>query len=289
MQVFILNFLKRDLKRSQTQIDNSLHSNPNLVSLYKRYKTKLRNIYNQAYYWHGTGLYHYKTLESKYKGVLDFEVEKTLKNIIREGGLKPNDDPWVKTHKEYSRTVSTTPFRIYGRLYAELHTSGNDKLEVTYGNRLLFSKFFIAYTLAVADLKTLIKYLIASFADGRFSKKGPVWAKTINNTLISKGNAISDFIEIVGKAKSNIKGNHGILIGIKKKNFNSATMNKTISLFETRTRDKIPLTSFSHIEVPVKYLNQTEKLLKKYAVSIPVIPIEVGEIYFSKINFSYLP
>ena len=65
-------------------------------------------------------------------------------------------------------------------------------------------------------------------------------------------------------------------------------MNKYIALLETRSRIMVNMNNFTHIEVPLKNINQTMKFLNKYNVKLPIIPIEIAEVYFSKYNIQDL-
>ncbi len=283
--IFITN---SHLNKSRKAIDMYLSKHPDFKNNFDKDFVTLNKIYQEAYYWHGTGRYQYKTIgNSKYESVSTKQKFDVLENIFKEGGLRPHEDPWIKTNGEYSRSISTTKFRLYARLYSQLHMFKGADIKLSYGDRLFFSKFFIYYTFANATPLVIIKFILASFLK-QFKTKGIIWAKTINSNLKSKGNSMSDFINIVGKERSNIKGNIGILIGIKKEGVKPVEMNKYIQLLETRSRERVDLKYFSHLEAPIKDVQNIIKLTKKYGVSIPIIPIEFGEIYFSKYNIQKL-
>jgi hypothetical protein len=38
---------------------------------------------------------------------------------------------------------------------------------------------------------------------------------------------------------------------------------------------------FTHFEVPLQHVNETESILKQHNVSLPVIPMEFGDIYLA--------
>ena len=284
----VVKITNKHLAKSREKLKENLAQDSVFQKVYNTYEKDLDMIFKKTTYWHGTGFYQYKTLgDSKYQKVSKTKIFNVLESIIAEKGLRPHQDPWIKTQRQYSKSVSTTKFRIYGRLYSELHMNPKNKLEITYGDRLYFAKFFIHYTFANSPLKIIFGFIVSSFMK-KFATKGQLWARTINSNITSKGNAMSDFINIVGNQKSNIPNNFGILIGINNKGVEPVEMNKYIALLETRSRIMVNMNNFTHIEVPLKNINQTMKFLNKYNVKLPIIPIEIAEVYFSKYNIQDL-
>src|SRR5215217_2222156 len=104
----LLSITNSHLNKSRKLIADYLSKQPDLKNNYDRYLDTLNKIYKEAYYWHGTGIYQYKsTGNSKYESVFSKETINVLENIFKEGYLKPHYDPWVKTKGEYSKSVST--------------------------------------------------------------------------------------------------------------------------------------------------------------------------------------
>ncbi len=261
----------------------------NMEVEYKRLKPIIEKCYTNVTNWHGTGRYHYSTIgNSKYEEVNTNKVVDVLRQILENHGLKPHEDPWVQIDKQYSSSISTTPWRMYARTYVELHMPEGENLSTVYGKREDIIKFFFYYTLLSTPLKAFIKSMSKSFDKKELANKGPVWAKTINSKFQSKGNAYSDFLYILGKGNSDIKNNYGILIGLRVKHLKTARINPIIKMFETRFTEKMRLKDISHFEVPWNKVEKTKLLLNKYKVDIPVLPIEVCEFYNSKnpIRFS---
>lgn len=284
----IQNFLSH---RFQNKIDTDWRTvtiPKDLIEDYERLTPIIKNCYSKVAYWHGTGRYHYSiTGDSKYENVNTKKIVDVLEQIIVEQGLKPHKDPWVRVNKQYSSSISTTQWRMYARTYAELHLYTGKEIVPVYGKRTDIMNFFFYYTILSTPLKAFVRSTLRAFDKKDFANKGPVWAKTINNNFQSRGNAYSDLLYILGKGSSDIKNNYGILVGIKGNKLKRAKINPIVQMFETRFIEKIKLSDISHLEVPMDNVKETQKLLSKYNIVIPILPIEVCEIYNSKQPIRY--
>ena len=68
-----------------------------LITLYQSHYELIKDLYKDAYYWHGTGRFHYKHKgSSKYDAGFSDELIDVLKSIISNDGLKPHYDFWTK-------------------------------------------------------------------------------------------------------------------------------------------------------------------------------------------------
>lgn len=277
-------FLNSHLKKERVIIKN----NKNYQKLFDEFyttKKKVEKLYKQAYYWHGTGFYQYQIKGTKYKKILFEKKELVLKKIIDYGGLKPHFDQWIKINgQRYNYSISVTKLRTYARFYAELHNNKVNDLFFTYGKRSFLIKYFIIYTISQLKINRFLQRLNEAFTNNFMKNKGTVWANTINSQLKSKNNALSDLVYVLGKSYSDIPQNFGILIGIKKNAFKPAQIESEFALSESRSLTPINIKKFTHIEVPYNYVEKTKNFLLKNNLSLPVIPIEFGEIFTSKFN-----
>lgn len=123
----------------------------------------------------------------------------------------------------------------------------------------------------------------------RYATKGPTWAKTINNTIQSKGNAYADLLYIMGECTSNISNNYGILFGIKQTKKVEAQINPIIAMFETRFTEPLPFNDLTHIEVPLAHLQETETILRRNNIHLPIFPIEICEMYTASQSIQIFP
>jgi hypothetical protein len=57
---------------------------------------------------------------------------------------------------------------------------------------------------------------------------------------------------------------------------------------EVRTDKLISFKDITHFEVPLSNVKETEDILKLNNVSVPVIPLEFGEVYCSSFPFKEL-
>lgn len=269
-------FKKKTLRRASNQMHAFNKSE------FQSYKPMIEFCFKKALYWHGTGRYHY-SYNDKYQ---DYErnppVEDTLMKIVEEGGLLPKFDPWVSIAGKHTKSISTTRWRMYARTYAELHNTSEEDLKYTFGSRKDIIKFFLWYTLFSVPTRAILMRrsgIRTGFDKKRYAHLGPVWAKTINNTLTSKGNAFSDLLHVLGRSFSNIPGNHGILFGISSDSQLPVEINPIIRLFEERFTSTIGLKDITHIEVPLRNVTEVTLLLKRLKRKVTVLPMEYCELF----------
>lgn len=255
--------------------------------IYEENKEKIEEVYSKATHWHGTGRYHYQVDgNSKYEGNLNVDsLEDVLNEVLNKGGIIPSLDTFIQSDKEYKESVSTTMWRIYARVYLELHSTDETAPKITFGDRNDFIKFFLLFSILSVPIWGLPIAYYKMYRDSRLKEKCPKWASTINNTFSSKGNTAADLINICGKGRSTIKGNYGLLFGFSDKGLVKADVNPMVTLFETRFPKPIGLENITHIEVINSKVEEVRKLLKVRGVYIPVLPLEACEIYASKIPF----
>lgn len=92
----------------------------------------------------------------------------------------------------------------------------------------------------------------------------------------------------LGNLRSNIPGDYPILIGLEHNSFKPIKTARYLSTTEFRSDKPIIMDKITHIEVPLKYVEQTEGLLREKSVSILVLPREFGERYSSEFSIKEL-
>jgi len=257
------------------------------IDIYKTNKEQIEEVYSKVTHWHGTGRYHYQVDgNSKYDGsIKEDSLEDVLSEILDKGCIVPSLDPLIQSDNRYKESISTTKWRIYGRIYLELHSTDETAPKITFGSRLDFLKFFLLFSIFSVPIWGLPIAYFKTHRDPKLKERCPIWASTINNTFKSKGNAASDLINICGKGRSNIRGNYGLLFGISDKGLIKADINPMVALFETRFPKSIGLENITHIEVINSKVEEVRNILKVKGIDIPVLPLEACEIYTSKIPF----
>ena len=248
------------------QIDNSVSKNPEYLAAVP----EITEIYEQVWRWHGTGKYHYH----------DDGIKDVSKEIIDNTGLIPHDDPLDYT-RGLMQSISTSPSRIYSSLYAQLHYEKGKSLRNTFQT----TSGWIYFTGSIA--------IQATTHDRRlFSKKFRQ-----EHSLDKKGT--SYFHEKYTKSQvpgldmrfggvSDIPGNYPVLIGIKYEAFKEANIAKVLRTHESRSETPIPISSFTHIEVPRQKVSDLVNILDQKDIKLPVIPIEWGEELCKSLPTSFL-
>jgi hypothetical protein len=246
---------------------------------YKNYLPQIEKCYTLATHWHGTGRYHYQHENgSRYQKENSTETIDILNAILVSDGLIPHHDPWIDSK---ANTVSLTTTRMHARAFARIHTTQNEELVYELGSIKLWLRFYFAL---------LFIWLFANFWSHRsfikntlrtsFSKDIQNWASAIRKP--KKGKVIGILDMFKGDIPtSDIEGNYPVLIGIKA---DSSELIETIPLtnkVEQRSLKPITLEMFSHIEVPLGRVKETEDMLNTYDIDIPVIPLEFGDIYLT--------
>lgn len=223
-------------------------------------------------YWHGTGKYHYNN-----GAIID-----VLLNIIKAKGLTPKKDVYgVVLNGKITNTVSLSTSRIIARSYSDIN--GKGKFEVNrYGDALTWVSYYYGLFYAhlyTFDLYKIIKYYkmwhqLSHNIDGHNK-----WGKKTNKSA-------KDVWDIFYLG-SDIELNFPVLFGINTLDSRLA-IDKKYQKYEVRSSKLINLTDFSHIEVPLKKVEEVNILLKNNNIDIPVYSIELGEYAASKQPFSKL-
>jgi hypothetical protein len=256
---------------------------------YHSYLPLIERCYTHAGYWHGTGRYQYRhARESRYENSDSHCVANVFESILDAGALQTHrQELWVTHDGEFKETVSVAPTRMHARLYSHIHLREGVWLEYVFGGTRFWTGFFVLLGILQLvqrnqlDKRTSIKFGLLSkniFAYGR------VWASAVCNLDKYKISPLWRVYDL----RSDIVGNHGVLFGIKHEATQHGDVFTIAQSLEVRVDHAIPLTDMTHIEVPLKHVEETKKLLEEKKISLPVIPLEFGELYCSQFPLSTL-
>lgn len=247
-------------------------------SIYKQYESMIEDCYKNVEYWHGTGRYHYSySGKSKYEGIKNNNYIDVLLSIINEGGLAPHFDPWIPVEGKIGETTSLTRFRMYARLYAEIHQYEKNNFEYEYGSLKFWFVFLLIFQIRAGKFLRNIKNGYHMFTSRKFKNDSQVWMKTLRKDLDRNPVKLHEFYNL----RSDILLNYGLLFGIRN-SIATMPLDEFTKRFETRTNKKITFDDMSHIEVPLANLQETQKLFDQYNITLQILPIEFGELYMSK-------
>ena len=244
---------------------------------YNEYLPQITKLYGLTTHWHGTGRYHYQHQnKSRYEAVCTDNVIDIMISILKSNGLEPHHDPWINSG---GKTVSLATVRMHARAFARIHAVEKETLiyelgSIKYWLRFYFALLFVWLTASLWSQRGFIRDTLRT----SFSKDAQNWASAIrkphNKKVVSIFDIFKDDIPT-----SDIKGNYPVLIGVAT---NSKNLIETIPLtrkVEQRSLYPITINMFTHLEVPLQNVNETESLLRQHNIQMPVIPIEFGDIY----------
>ena len=237
---------------------------PELFGRYQQERQRVKDIYCQVAGWHGTGRYQYRN---------NGDVTDVLANIAGIG-LSPSQDRFLPSHFD---SISTSHARPYALIYATVHFPEGEDYQYQYHSSKFwflkvaqntFGKIFRRSQDETADndITARVAQPTTKNAGGNVDN----WGRKFTQKAIDPHNA--------DEARSDIEGNYPIVVGIK----SNAIPYSRIGAHEKRYHKTIPATDITHIEVPLSHVEETEHFLKERGVSLPVIPIEFGELYSSE-------
>lgn len=232
----------------------------------------LRELYEQVWRWHGTGRYHYH----------DGQVKDVLKEIIEKDGLVLHKDPPLDYTRGVMDSVSTSPSRTYSSLYAQLHFERGKRLRNPSQTKAgwLYYMSSIVLSAAINDRRLFSRkfreqHNLSDEGTAYFHKK---YART---KIRGK-----DMLE---SGVSDIAGNYPLLVGIREGAFQEANIAKVLRTHESRSETSIPISSFTHIEVPAQNIEEVQDLLEQAGrEQIPVIALEWGEEFCKSLPLSFV-
>src|SRR5258708_18751676 len=150
-----------------------------LFPKYQNYLPVINSCYEEAYYWHGTGRYHYKLKgESKYDGIDFSQTYDVLQSIIDYGGITPKFDPVVTVNRKYINSISLTPYRMYGRAYDEFNQPQGEDLQYTFGSVKFWFYFLLPLQLFHRNVFLNLKGLWIYYRNKDFIDNTIPWTHT---------------------------------------------------------------------------------------------------------------
>lgn len=226
-------------------------------------KFSIKDLYQEAVYWHGTGRYKYAS---------DGTILDVLDGIAKEGGLILHDDEWDwKLGKV--KSISLAKSRMYAKLYALMYMFGGQRLT----NEYLPLWAWFHYFFGTARILAFFNVSLWKLLQGNYSQRRSEWASKVTKSKVP------DIYTIFDKG-SDIAGNYPILIGVKRGAIIPLPGSAIFKLHEIRSGSPIGLDGITHIEVPRNHIEETKMILKEVNLAVPVIPIEEGEYYCRKIS-----
>ncbi len=253
---------------------------------YSSHLPLLKKYYGKVTYWHGTGRYHYQHAKnSRYDEKSSSVISDILQSVVKDKGLRPHFDPWITVEGSYIKTVSVTHCRMHARLYADTHRYEKDSIRYEFGSTkcwLFLLIKLVSFSILRHPTKSARDFVKILFSKSSI-EKGQTWVQAVRKEFVIKPWRFWEAFE----AKSDILENYPILLGIKDE-IKTLCVSPFMDKFEARTDHEIKFENFTHIEVPFDKIGEVEAFLLSEKISLPVIPIEFGEIYCSQFSLKDL-
>ncbi len=282
LEQLILNKAEKKLAFYRTKGKELKEKHPE----YQNHLPRIEELYKKAIYWHGTGRYHYSYKgESRYESVNGDELLDVLDSIIRHDGLTPHHDPWIDSG---GNTVSLGTVRMHSRLFARAHLYEYNTLLYELGSTKFWVRLYAYFLLAwlIADFNSCRQILKTIFRRSAY-KNFQTWASALRKPQGKRVVRIKDLIE-AKILNSDIESNYPILIGIAKGTLEVLDTIPLTHRVEVRSLQAVTLKDFTHIEVPLVRVKETEEFLKSKDISLPVLPMEFVDAYLSDIPLKTL-
>jgi len=218
--------------------------------------------FSKSLLWHGTGRYQH----------IDDKNTKTdiLKEIILKQGIIP--------HKN---TISLSKIRTYASIFAYIYQDEKKPLKNLYHSRLYWLIFILLSNFIHNPFKLIYLTFKYSKENGRDRMvKFQIRARKKQRLKIFPI-FIMQYLNMA-RIKSDIATNYPILIAVDKNKLKSNIIRKGPDIYEVKITEKINFNNISHIEVPCEFLKETQKLLLKNNIKIPILAIETVEKYLKK-------
>lgn len=277
-EIYLNNFRRKDRLRLLKKYSKE----------YKKNKKLILKILKNTEYYHGTGAYEYIYRKDKYHSFEPSKVKFILRDVL-VNGLKPSRDLFNDTFETgFKKSISLTKNRVYARTYSELFFQDGTDLKYAYG-----SSFFWNLGVFLRIVFGWIKRRNFKFIRDKKSKKESkiarkrflIMIKSWSKSFRKDKKYENDIFVFLSGAKSDIKGNFGVVIGIKKNTVKPIKIDyPNISIDEARVGHVISSKDFTHLQVPLENLNFVEKELKKINSKVPLIPMEFVEMINSDIK-----
>lgn len=231
------------------------------------------SVVSGAELWHGTGRYHYANKgDHKYAGTSN-EVVDVLDGILSRGGLKPFQDPYVKT--ESKATISLAPCRMFSRIFAQQHQPQNVDLQFEYGHNSGWYNLLQARNGSLETTRTALQWFVPKLKGE--ADLGSMWSSVRKDT--SQVALRFGF----GTIRSDITNNHGILFGVKRGVVDPVKMPWYLERIEARSGEPILFDQMTHVEVPLRQVDEVRAILRGRGIDLPVLAMEDVEAALSTV------
>lgn len=278
----ILNKGEKSLKPYRIKGEELKKDNPE----YQAWVSQIESCLQKATYWHGTGRYHYQYKgESRYESVNVDGLLDVFGSIIEHDGLIPHQDPWIDSG---GKTVSLGTVRIHSRLFARIHLYEHEKLIYELGSVRYWVRLYMCllFFWLFANLDSFRQFGKSLFRRSTY-KDLQSWTGAIRKP--QNGKVISLWNFVSGESPdSDIKENYPILFGIAKGILEVINTIPLTHAVEVRSLQSVTLKDFTHIEVPLGKVKETEEFLKTKNVSLPVLPMEFVDAYMCDVPLKQL-
>jgi hypothetical protein len=246
-------------------------------------KPQIIEVLNNTKFYHGTGAYSYMFDTTKYEG-RETGVRHVLDEILTNG-LIPQRDLFNDVFGTGTqRTLSITESREYARCYATLFMYEKDKLRYEYGSSLFWGGIMALNMIKI--YQPVIHHIDEGITQRNmqdYKKMCEGWSRSFRKDGKYEG---KNFLYHL-TARSDIKNNYGIIIGIK----NMPTIPicyRFLTMSEQRIKTTVNPAEFTHIQAPLKNIEQARIAAKKHNITIPIIPIEFVELINSEMSMNQL-
>ena len=277
-------FLEKYMTIKYTDVANQYTSQYLITQNQEDIFAEIETVLQNTEFYHGTGRYAYQIInESKYEGTSN-QATDVLEKILNEG-INPNkdlfnEDLFLEASKN---TISLSKNRTYAKLYAMLFMDQNQKLDFQFLSQKFLWYIFLFLISKKILFKTSGKVLKKSFLKRLESNNKPksfdvdLWSSTFRNDNKFKGKRLS----LLLNGNSTIHENYPVVLGVKKNQIQTLNLDDKphFKIFESRTDQIISPEKITHLQVPFKKIDETQNLILKFDLDIPILPLEYLELY----------
>lgn len=262
-------------------------------SLFEQMRNEIERVLSNTEYFHGTGAKHYSNNGHKYNGTDHTQVNDSLKSFLQDGIL-PQKDIFNEVFDGSSGTISLTKLNPYARVYASLFLEEGNNLEYEFGSRAFWWRYLLLKMVinSLTDTKFLTDKIRGSISRILDLEERERYSNERRNRKKMTQNWTSSFrrdkkyakrpIGVMEKAKSDIEGNFPIIFGVKPSTVETIPLSiRSAGMYESRTQHPILPEKFSHIQVPLRNLEEVQNRIAEVGLNLPVVPIEFAEIIAS--------
>ncbi|MEK7628107.1 MAG: hypothetical protein AAB421_01670 [Patescibacteria group bacterium] len=245
---------------------------------YQKHLPEITTVYRQATHWHGTGRYRHERMKDSGDRENRSTVSDILVGIVESGGLHPYKDPWIDSG---GKTVSLATVRMLSRTFARIHANEHSTFVYELGSiKFWLRLYFFLFSVWLCTDRRARSMVARSFFQGSFFRDIQIWESAIRRPdkrkTVTVLNGFQKQIQV-----SDIEGNYPILFGIVAETKDLVETTLIARKVERRSLKPITMQQFTHIEVPLQNVVETEKILKDNGITLTVIPLEFGDMYLA--------